>query len=290
MSYLVTVIIPTLARTARASELKRAVKSITSQADVSCLASVVVNGDVYDAGLLDEIGSMPGVQIHHSPRKGVSAARYHGRTLVETEYFGFIDDDDEFLPGAFTVRTRHLSQHPEVDVLITNGYQAIGGVHRIAIDRFDEYLDDPARALMVENWMHNCAGLFRTATVTPEVFTNLPNHLELTYLALRLSAQHTILRVNHPTYVIHEGAADRVSASMAYVREVPSVLEAMLRETNRDDIRHLLRERLRDNLHVAADAELTSGNRWASFRYHLKSLFLPGGLRYLPFTRHLVMG
>lgn len=284
----ITIIIPTLARTARANELRRAVASITGQAGVACKASIIVNGDVYDPALLAELRAMPGVEIHHAPSRGVSAARHYGRKLVDTDYFGFIDDDDEFLPGAMALRLQYLSARPEIDVLVTNGYHVDGERRGLAIEQFDHYLGDPARALLLENWMHNCAGLFRTVTVPAEIFAGLPDHLELTCLALRLSRACRILRVNVPTYIIHEGAADQVSHSMTYIREVPRVLTLILQEAQRPDIRALLRERLRDTLHGAADAELAMGNRWAACRYHLRSLLHPGGWRYLPFTRHLV--
>lgn len=286
----VTVVIPTLARTARAAELRRAVTSIIRQQGVACRASVIVNGDVYDSVLLAELAAWPGVEIHQAPGRGVSFARHYGRGLVTTDYFSFLDDDDEFLPGAMALRTDYMRRHPEIDLLVTNGYHVNSGQQMMAIDRFDDHLDDHARALMVANWMHNCAGLFRTATVPPVLFTDLPDHLELTFLALRLSMSCRILRVNVPTYIIHEGAADQVSHSLDYVRAAPRVFARMLAEVARPEIREQLRARLRDALHLAANSELALGNRRAAFGYHLRSLRHPGGTRYLSFLRHLLLG
>ena len=56
-----------------------------------------------------------------------------------------------------------------------------------------------------------------------------------------------------------------------------------------DDARQALRRKLTGTLHTISEHLLDQGHYWRAWEYHLKSLFYPGGLAFLPYTRRLLL-
>src|SRR6187549_269028 len=96
----ITIIIPTACEARRVSLLHRALDSVVAQEGVDVHPVVVVNGSRVDESLCASIVARPGVTVLRRDEGNVSAARRAGMRLVDGAYFGFLDDDDEFLPGA----------------------------------------------------------------------------------------------------------------------------------------------------------------------------------------------
>lgn len=283
----VTVIIPTLGR--RAAELERAIDSVRGQIDVDALALVIVNGERYDPGLIAALQEQDGVRCHKIAAPGVSRARLEGRRLVDTPYFAFLDDDDELLENALRLRIDALEANG-ADVAVTNGYRDIEGLRQVIFEKFERHPDDPALALFEENWLASAGGLYRTESVEVAILDGLPNFLEMTVLALRLCERHRIVRLDEPTFVIHAGADGQASQSLAYWQALPDVLKSMQSITRRKDVLACLEQHRADALHQASVNALTHRNRLSAWRYHLNSLMTGKGLRYLPYTRHIVLG
>lgn len=283
----VTVIIPTLGK--RPEELERAIDSVTSQLDVEAIPMVVVNGRRFDADLVAQLERTPGLYCHRIESAGVSNARLEGRRLVETSHFAFLDDDDELLPDALCLRLDAL-QKTDADVVVTNGYREASGERQLIFSKFDRHPDDPARALLEENWLASAGGLFRTDAVGEEILDGLPNFLEMTFIAFLLTQRHVVFRLNRPTFIIHAGATDQASESWEYLQEMPKVLQRMQSVTKRKDLQSRLRRRRAAALHQASAKALRYRNLLAAWKYHLHSLAIGDGLRYLPYTRHIVLG
>lgn len=283
----VTVIIPTLGT--RPQELDRAIASVASQRGVDVVPMVVVNGHRYDTDLIARLEKTPGLHCHQIETAGVSNARLEGRRRVATPYLAFLDDDDELLPDALRLRLDVIHK-ADADVVVTNGYRETNDERQLIFSKFDRHPDDPARALLDENWLASAGGLFRTNTVGEHLLDGLPDFLEMTFFAFLLTQQHVIYRLNRPTFIIHAGAASQASESWEYVREMPKVLQRMQSVTTRKDLRSRLKRRRAAALHQASTSALGNRNMLAAWRYHLQSLTIGDGLRYLPYTRHIVLG
>ncbi|MGI9489587.1 MAG: glycosyltransferase [Geminicoccaceae bacterium] len=283
----VTVIIPTLGT--RPQELERAIDSVTSQLGVKAIPLVIVNGCRYEADLVTRLERTPGLCCHRIERAGVSNARLEGRRLVETSHFAFLDDDDELLADALRLRLDTL-QRTNADVVVTNGYREENGERRLIFSKFDRHPDDPARALLEENWLASAGGLFRTDIVGEQILDGLPDFLEMTFIAFLLTQRHVVFRLNRPTFIIHAGAAEQASESWAYLKEMPMVLQRMQSQTTRKDLQSRLKQRRAAALHQASTKALGHRNMLAAWKYHLHSLAVGDGLRYLPYTRHIVLG
>lgn len=281
----VTVIIPTLAN--RPEELERALQSIISQRDIDATPLVVVNGRRYDPDLVNRLRQRPGIRFHQIETASVSRARFEGRRQVETTYFAFLDDDDELLPEALSLRYNAFADHKS-DVVVTNGYRQKGQKREVIFPKFGHDLNDPARGLLEENWLASAGGLFRTETVNDHHFEGLPDFLEMTFLAFKMAHHLTITRLDIPTFVIHAGAADQASASWRYYQEVPKILRQMQELTPRGDLRVRLRQKQAAALHEASVKALQNKDKLSAWKYHLRSLTTGNGLRYFPYTRHIV--
>lgn len=281
----VTVVIPTLAN--RPKELERALRSITSQRDIDATPLVVVNGRRYDPDLVNGLRQRPDIRFHQIETANVSMARFEGRRQVETTYFAFLDDDDELLPEALSLRYNAFADH-KGDVVVTNGYKQTGQNREIIFPRFGHDSNDPARALLEENWLASAGGLYRTDAVSEHHFEDLPDFLEMTFLAFKMAHDLAIIRLDIPTFVIHAGATDQASASWRYYQEVPKILRQMQDVTSRSDLWVRLRQKQAAALHDASVKALQNKDKLSAWKYHLRSLTIGNGFRYFPYTRHIV--
>lgn len=278
-----SVIIPTVGVR---PELLRAVESLRTQSAVPCLALVVVNGNRFDPRLLARLEADPMVRLIRTPVPGVSHARRLGVSLVETPFFSLLDDDDELLPDCLAPVMAAFEAG--ADVVATNGLLEQGGRLTVKHARLTAYGEDHARALLDENWVSSGGTFCRTAGVPLELFEGLPNYMELTQLAMRMTMRCRISRIDCQTFVYHLGAAEQATRSPAYLRAEPVVMRNIASEVARRDIRAGLRRKRSAALHDCAEYELAQENVGKAWRDHVASLIGGGGHRYLSYTRHLL--
>jgi glycosyltransferase involved in cell wall biosynthesis len=286
----VCVIVPTLASRERASSLVRAIDTVVSQDGARGIPLVVVNGDRAAPEVLDHLRRRADIRLTVLEQAGLPGALHAGRTRVDTPYFAVLDDDDELLPGALRIRLEVMAEAPDVDVAVTNGYLVDAGRRALSIDDFERIQAEPLRMLFVQHWLPPCAGLFRTSTVSAELFAAIPEYREWTYLALRLALARRLRFAARPTFVYRADTPDSLSKSRAYCLAGPPALERMLALPLPADVRAALRVRLGVDQHCASSCELDHGNYRAAWRWHWRSLRQPAGWRFLPYSRNLLVG
>ncbi len=284
----VTAIVPSLLTPERAPLLQRAIDSLLEQAGVAVLPIIVVNGDRFDAAQLDLLRRRSDIRLHVIPEASVTTARRVGRELVETEFFCFLDDDDEYLPGALAARLAPMLANKDVCVTVGNGYRNRGGRMVPGIDNFPSGVEEALKRLAKGNWLASCAGLFRSSSVGADYFSEPLAHHEWTYLAFRLTLTRRIAFVPDMTYVIHEtpGSASRsVEHQMATADVMRKVLALELDPATR----RVVKRRYGAALHACADLYRTAGRPAKAWACHVASLREPGGLRaYSLYTRKLL--
>ena len=166
------------------------------------------------------------------------AALRHGRSLVDTPFFGFLDDDDEYLPDAIAIRLAAFASDAAIDAVATNGFTNIGGVDRVRHEHPDAAATDPLRALLRENWLASCGGLFRTDRVTVDFFDGVTRHYEWTVLGFKLAASRRVLYVDKPTFRVYDSPGS-LSKSRAMTRSAlgrptsPALRSACSRSSSR---------------------------------------------------------
>jgi hypothetical protein len=107
-------------------------------------------------------------------------------------------------------------------------------------------------------------------------------------LAFRLAVSRKIRFLDIPTYRLRLGSPGSVSASTQYLLGQPDALQTLLELDLPTNIRRALRRKLSSSLHAISERSQKDGNNLAAWRYHLRSLFISGGYRYLLYTRHLL--
>jgi glycosyltransferase involved in cell wall biosynthesis len=253
MNDAISIVMPTQALRQRAANLLRAVESVLSQQGVRAIPIVVVNGPMRDAELTRELARRPNLRLTVLQDADLPAALKVGREQVDTPWFGVLDDDDELLPNALATRVEGLRDRPEYDVIVTNGLLRGREGDELNVADFSKCAIDPLRALMDRNWLVPCSGLFRTSAVDVPIFDGIPQYLEWTYLAIRISTSCKITFLNRPTFVYYTDTQLSRSKSRDSVLGGPAAIERLLELELPPDVRARLEMRVGMARHCAAD-------------------------------------
>lgn len=281
----VTVIIPTLCEYARRPSLLRAIASLYAQTLGVPRILVVVNGSRYDLGLLEELRGMPHVEVLQLELGSLPNALKQGRMAVKSAYFGFLDDDDEYLPDTLAQRLACMQDRPELALVACQGWRGQGPAQTLAHEAPDP--TDLLSSLVRSNWLASCGGLYRTARVEADCFVPEMAGLEWTYLAVRLCLRGGVAYLPAPGFCIHPTPGS-VSLSAGYVHRAIGALNAILALPLPESLRRAYARRLGQAHHDAAELMLAEGRWRAAWSSHWACLRRPGGWRFLPFTRHLL--
>jgi hypothetical protein len=218
----------------------------------------------------------------------VAAAQRLGRMRVRTEFFSFLDDDDEYLAGAVATRLEALRGDSAIDVVVTNGLKTFAEGEQSVVSEPERVRADPLRALLAQNWLASCAGTFRTSKIGADVFDGRTCYFEWTLIAYRVASTHRVGFVDAPTYRIHSSGAS-ASKSVAYAMALPEVLETIAALDLPEDVQRAVRAKIADAEHAISMRCLEAGDRLLALRHHVRSLLAPGGVKFLPYSRRLML-
>lgn len=287
MNPLVSVIVPTCAELSRASLLWRAIGSLLNNQDGLVLPVVAVNGARYLPEVLDELRRRRDIRCIYLEEAGTMSARLAARRVIDTEFFGMLDDDDEYLPGAAKVQTGPLLADPSIDAVVTNGYRRENGRDVLNFPGFSTFQRNPLSSLMEWPWLNSGGLLCRSETVSSS-YLEVPRSMELTYMAMKLALSRKLRFLDTPTYRWCRDTPEPQSRSKRYMKGAPEAISRMMALNPPTHIRRRLARKRAASLHFLSDWEKTEGNYHAAWRYHLRSLLSLHGFKYLSYTRHLV--
>jgi hypothetical protein len=287
---IVTVIVPTLAEKNRELQLKRCITSIRNSSKINILIITVINGNRFDQELCRWLQKQPDILFDYQSTPSSPLAQLRGRQLVKTPYFAFIDDDDEFLPGAIDARMAKMEANPKIDIVVTNGFRHGSGKEDIAYIDMENISNDPLAALFNYAWLHNCNNLFRTDTIPDTFFSDTHPYAEWTWLAFKLAMQRKNVDIlNDPTFRYYD-TPNSLSKSDAYTETFLGLYRKMLSLSPPANITRLIRKRISADWHSRSNHALQKGLLLKAFICHWHSLFELGGLQYLSYSRHLLVG
>lgn len=284
----VTVVIATIADERRAETIWRTIDSAGPRSGAATRVVVVVNGNRYSPELLDQLQRSPKVECIYQEKGSLPLALMTGRQAVRSEFFAFIDDDDEFLPGGLDKRIHIARTNPQAAFVITQGWLHHERDEPQVSLRANAVMVDPLGTLLQENWICTSAsGLYRSEHVSAEDFAGMPSYLEWTYLGFRLASKLPFVFSDEPTYRRYDMPGS-VSKSDSYRRGMVQALHAILALDLPEPTRFGLRRKLTQATHDLSQLELDNGLRGPAWRHHIRSICMPGGWRYLGYTRHLL--
>jgi hypothetical protein len=284
----VSVIMPTLARPARAPLLRRALESVLGQSGVRAVPIVVLNGSERDAGLVAQLSARSDLRWLDLAEADLPAALRAGRAAVDTAWFAELDDDDLLLPDSLARRLACARSHPGCDAVVSNGIARGSGGDCPILSDVPGIRSDPFGALAQRTWLSPGGGLFRTEAIGLALFDGMPRFLEWTYLALRIARVHPLAFLDEPTFVHHPGRPDSLWASPSCTRALPEALERILGLELPAPLHRSFAARRAAAFHAAADEALQRGALGEAWLAHLRSLRGPEGWRYAPYTLRLI--
>jgi glycosyltransferase involved in cell wall biosynthesis len=286
LKHFVSIVIPTTATARRAPLLSRALSSILKNQDEKAIPIIVVNGSKYVPEVLESLKRRRDVRFLYLEEGSATRARLAGREIVDTEFFGILDDDDEYLPGALRTRLNPLIEDGSVEVVVTNGYYHKNNNDAILFPTFSTFGEDPLESLMDYPWLKSGGVLFRTTSV-PIGYFEVPPYFEMTYMAMKLALSRKLAFVDIPTYRLYFDSPESLSATDDYLRSEPEALRQCLALNPPTRIKRRLAQKYTSSLHHMSDLQRENGNYAAAWRYHVTSLLSPYGLRHLFYTRRL---
>lgn len=284
----VEVIIATTAEPKRADSLLKAINSIFKQKSISARPLVVVNGSRCDKNLCAHLESMQNIKLIYDPKPSAPNAHRVGRMAVTAEYFGFLDDDDLFLPNALEAAVNELDARKDISLYISNGYRSSPAGMDLMFTSLHPFSDNPAESILANNWMASCAGIFRSDDVGVTYFEDYSDYMEWTVVGFKIAQRLNIFFSDEPRYVINvtEGS---VSQTEKYVLGCVHALAKIEKYAQNAKLKKLIKRKYSSALHDAAELLLNNGKVKEAFRFHLKSLFVGGGIRYMTFTRFFIL-
>ncbi len=282
----ITILIPSVCSEARHASLVRAIASAQGAASQPIRVVVVANGpSVSDSAV--QAARQYGADVQRLAEGSLPKALAHARALVTTEFFGFLDDDDELLEGALDRRLEALHQDPKVDVAVSNGVRDLGGERQRCLPSLAGVADEPLRALLHQNWLASCAGLFRASRVGTEYFAKPHRYAEWTALAFQLCMTgRRVACVDSLDYVIHDTLGS-LSKSEGFVRSYVELYEQMLQPETPAWAKAIIRSKRGAALHDLSVRALEAGRLAEAMLFHLRSLGTLEGLRYFSYGRHI---
>lgn len=284
----VSVVIPTMAAKERELPLRRAIQSIRRSTTATVKIIVVVNGARADPEICKWLSTQPDVQYERLPTPSLPLAVCRGRELVQTPFFSFLDDDDEYLCGGTDLKLAALSSHSDADLVISSGFRHYEGNDEPIMAPLDHVPSAPLKSLFQYNWLCSCNALFRSDSFLPEFFAEPHPYAEWTWLAYKLALMgKKLASINQATFRINN-TPDSLSKSDSYFDAYQSLYRRMLALMPPADIARLIRIRMSADWHDQSVRALLRGERLQAINLHLKSLMLPSGLQYLPYTRRLM--
>lgn len=247
-----------------------------------------MNGVSYDNAVVEWLQAQSDITYVYDKVPSQANAILVARKLVNTPFFSTLDDDDEYLEGANDIKLKALRETPDADMVVTNGFRCINNSDLLMYKHFGEASKEPLRYLFKFNWLHNCNALYRSDKIGIDFFEDPYLNIEWTWLAFKIAMEKKkVLFLDRATFRYHDTPMS-VSKSDAYMNAHMLLHEKMLRKNPPPDIVRLIKERMSMDWHCRSDRALQAGQYGEALNCHLRSLFLPGGLRFLPYSRRLL--
>lgn len=285
---LLTVVIASVCDEARGELLKRACESVRTMAGVHAYSILVVaNGPNVSAGVLAWLRTRSDVRLVQLRTGSHPLARRLGAELADSEFLAFLDDDDELLPDTFQLKLNYFREHPEVDVLVTDGWRVNGPTVTRIFPALAARAPDLVETMLHAAW-GACALTLRTPEVELRAFDAEFRHLEWTLTALELARRYKVGYLDVATYRYYDDTPSSLSKAAEHSLAAPEVWRRLSVCYAGTPYETAVRRRRGIECHNVCWEFARRGQVGDAWRYHLASLRAPGGLSFLMFTRKLL--
>lgn len=288
----ITVSIATTAEGKRKHQLERAIESVLSQEGCTFKLHLIINGNRFDNAFRAQLEQDPRFTCFYREEGHLPKALAYAREVIDTDYFCFLDDDDELLPNSLSYRLNGFDN--SLDVVVGNGVRCDTQTKEeiISHPNFDDYRQDALLALFGKSgtWLSSCAGLFRTSAIPTEYFANYIKYAEWSYLAFKVALNHQVGFVNKPCHRVNIQPGS-LSSHSAYLEGQMALLQALKSMQLPPRVIPLFKDKLIDTCHVLSVHYLKEGKIYKSWKAHFASMTTwKGFCQYVLYTRHVILG
>lgn len=285
----ITTIIRTLCEASRRTQILRAIASIQAASIDPVRIVVVVNGDRFDSDLVELLQGRPDVDVVQITEGSVTKAQLAGRRAVTSDYFSFLDDDDEYLPGALDLRLALLEATPDAALSVTNGYRFLDNTDRVLYSRMDKVSERPLFEIFQQIWLNSCNHLFRSSDLPIGYFEDAPPYMEWTWLAFRLAMTGKKVAASTEVTFRYNDTPGSLSKTAKYHASRVTVYNHMLAMQPPPDIADIIRRRRSSAWHDIASAELEAGATSKAIAAHVNSMTSHwSGIKFATYSRYIV--
>lgn len=285
---LFTVVIASVCDDARGELLKRACESVRAMAGGHEYSIVVVaNGARVSSSVLDWLATRPDISVIRLRSASHPLARRVGAEMADSEFLAFLDDDDELMPNTLAPKIAQFRQHPEIDVLVTDGLRVNGSTVTKMFPPPEARCADFVETMMRAGW-GACALTLRTQNIDLSAFDAELRHMEWTLTALELARRHPIGFLDEPTYRHYDDTPDSLSKSAEHNFATPEVWHRLSRSYAGTRYHAAVRRRYGIECHHASWEYARQGRMRDAWRLHAESLRSPGGTAFLLFSAKLL--
>lgn len=285
---LFTVVIASLCDVTRAESLKRACDSVRAMAgDCDYSIIVVANGVRVSSDVLDWLATRPDIRVIRLRSGSHPLARRVGAEMADSEFLAFLDDDDELLPNTLARKIAQFREHPEIDVLVTDGLRVSGSMETRIFPPPEARSADLVETLMRAGW-GACALTLRTRNIDLSAFDAEFHHVEWTLTTLQLARRYQFGFLDETTYRYHEDTPGSLSKRAEHSVAAPEVWRRLSMSYADTRYAAAVRRRYGIECHNASWEYARQGKMREAWRLHATSLRAPGGLAFLLFSRRLM--
>ena len=285
---LFTVVIASLCDDARSELLKRACESVRAMAgDYDYSIIVVANGPRVSSSVLDWLATRPDVRVIRLRSGSHPLARRVGAEMADSEFLAFLDDDDELMPNTLARKIAHFRQHPEIDVVVTDGLRVNGSTVTKIFPPPEARCADFVETMIRAGW-GACALTLRMQNIDLSTFDAELRYMEWTLTALELARRHRFGFLDEPTYRYYETTPESLSKSPEYNLAGPEVWRRLSKGYAGTRYDAAVRRRYGTVCHNVSWECARQGRMRDAWRLHAKSLRSPGGVAFVPFSATLL--
>ena len=286
---LLTVVIASMCDDARAAQLHRACDSVRAMAgDLDYSIIVVANGARVSPRVLEWLAARTDVRVVQLRSGSYPLARRVGAELADSEFLAFLDDDDELLPDTLARKIAYFREHPEVDVLVTDGLCVNGPSVTKLFPPPDGRCADLVETMMRVGW-GACALTLRMQNIDLAAFDPEFRHMEWTLTTLELARHYRFGFLDEPTYRYYEDTPGSLSKNAERYLAPPELWYRLTKSYAGTRYDAAVRRRYGRMCHNALWEYARRGRLRDAWRLHMESLMSPGGIVFVPYSAKLML-
>jgi glycosyltransferase involved in cell wall biosynthesis len=285
---LFTVVIASRCDDARGELLKRACDSVRAMAE-NCDYSIIVvaNGARVSSNVLDWLATRSDIRVIRLRSGSYPLARRVGAELADSEFLAFLDDDDELLPNTLTRKITQFREHPEIDVLVADGFRINGSTVTKIFPPPEARSADLVETMLRAAWSAGALTL-RMRSIDLSVLDAEFRHLEWTLTALELVGRHQCGFLDEPTYRYYEDTPDSLWKNAQPSLAAPELWRRLSKSYAGTRYEAVVRRRYGYVCHHASQEYARRDSVRDAWRLHAESLWSPGGMAFASYSLKLL--